>query len=57
MLIDYSHTPDSLENVLKTVRGFCKGRVIAVFGCGGDRDPFKRPIMDESAQSLRTCAS
>ena len=45
VLIDYSHTPDSLENILKTVRGFCKGRVIAVFGCGGDRDPIKRPIM------------
>lgn len=47
VLIDYSHTPDSLENALKTVRGFCAGRVIAVFGCGGDRDPFKRPIMGE----------
>ena len=47
VLIDYSHTPDSLENALKTARGFCKGRVIAVFGCGGDRDPFKRPVMGE----------
>lgn len=47
ILIDYSHTPDSLENALKTVRGFSSGRVIAVFGCGGDRDPFKRPIMGE----------
>ena len=52
MLIDYSHTPDSLENVLKTVRGFCKGRVIAVFGCGGDRDPFKRPIMGRIGAEL-----
>ena len=52
VLIDYSHTPDSLENVLKTVRGFCKGRTIAVFGCGGDRDPFKRPIMGEIAGRL-----
>ena len=52
VLIDYSHTPDSLENVLKTVRGFCKGRVIAVFGCGGDRDPYKRPIMGKIAAEL-----
>lgn len=52
VLIDYSHTPDSLENVLNAVRGFCKGRVIAVFGCGGDRDPFKRPIMGGIAARL-----
>ncbi len=45
ILIDYAHTPDGLENVLSSVKGFCKGRVIAVFGCGGDRDPVKRPIM------------
>ena len=47
VLIDYAHTPDGLENVLKSVKGFCKGRLIAVFGCGGDRDPMKRPIMGE----------
>ena len=45
ILIDYAHTPDGLDNVLSSVRGFCKGRLIAVFGCGGDRDPMKRPIM------------
>ena len=45
ILIDYAHTPDGLENVLSSAKGFCKGRLIAVFGCGGDRDPIKRPIM------------
>ena len=45
ILIDYAHTPDGLENVLSSVKGFCKGRLIAVFGCGGDRDPMKRPVM------------
>lgn len=45
VLIDYAHSPDGLENVLKSVRDFCKGRLISVFGCGGDRDPIKRPIM------------
>ncbi len=49
VLLDYAHTPDALENVLKTVRGFCKGRLIALFGCGGDRDHAKRPIMGEIA--------
>ncbi|MBQ9149061.1 MAG: UDP-N-acetylmuramoyl-L-alanyl-D-glutamate--2,6-diaminopimelate ligase [Oscillospiraceae bacterium] len=47
ILIDYAHTPDGLENVLTSVQDFCKGRVISVFGCGGDRDPIKRPIMGE----------
>ena len=52
VLIDYAHTPDGLENVLRSVRDFCKGRVIAVFGCGGDRDPIKRPIMGEIGVKL-----
>ncbi len=45
VLIDYAHTPDGLENVLSSVKDYCTGRLIAVFGCGGDRDPMKRPIM------------
>ena len=52
VLIDYAHTPDGLENVLQSVKGFCKGRVIVVFGCGGDRDPMKRPIMGKIATEL-----
>ena len=52
VVIDYSHTPDSLENILKTARGFCEGKLIAVFGCGGDRDPIKRPIMGEIGAKL-----
>ena len=56
VLIDYSHTPDSLENILKAVRGFCAGRIIAVFGCGGDRDPYKRPVMGRIAAELSDLA-
>ena len=52
ILIDYAHTPDGLENVLSSVKDFCKGRVISVFGCGGDRDPIKRPIMGEIGVKL-----
>ena len=52
VLIDYAHTPDGLENVLTSVRDFCKGRIISVFGCGGDRDPIKRPIMGEIGVKL-----
>ena len=49
ILIDYAHTPDALENVLAAVRGFAKGRVVALFGCGGDRDRTKRPKMGRIA--------
>ncbi len=56
VLIDYAHTPDALENTLRSVRGFCKGRVIAVFGCGGDRDPIKRPIMGRIGVELSDLA-
>ena len=56
VLIDYAHTPDGLENVLSSVKDFCKGRLIAVFGCGGDRDPIKRPIMGEIGVKLSDIA-
>lgn len=47
VILDYSHSPDALENILKTVRQFTRKRIIAVFGCGGDRDHGKRPMMGE----------
>mgnify|MGYP005767015057 FL=1 len=52
VLIDYAHSPDGMENILKAVKGFAKGRVVALFGCGGDRDRTKRPIMGEVAARL-----
>ncbi len=56
VLIDYSHTPDALENVITSVNNFCQGRVITVFGCGGDRDPIKRPIMGQIGVKLSDIA-
>ena len=56
ILIDYAHTPDGLENVLSSVKGYCKGRLIAVFGCGGDRDPMKRPIMGKIGTDIADIA-
>ena len=56
VLVDYAHTPDGLENVLRSVRDYCKGRLIAVFGCGGDRDPIKRPIMGRIGVELADIA-
>ncbi|RAL26012.1 UDP-N-acetylmuramoyl-L-alanyl-D-glutamate--2,6-diaminopimelate ligase [Thermoflavimicrobium daqui] len=50
VLVDYSHTPDSLENALQTIREFVDGRVICVVGCGGDRDRSKRPVMAQIAE-------
>lgn len=52
ILNDYSHKPDALENVLVAVKGFAKGRTVVLFGCGGDRDKTKRPVMGSIAAKL-----
>lgn len=49
VIVDYAHSPDALENVLSTISEFSKAKIITVFGCGGDRDAKKRPIMGEIA--------
>ena len=56
VIIDYAHTPDGLVNVIQTIKGFAKGRIITVFGCGGDRDKTKRPQMGEIASSMSDLA-
>lgn len=56
VIIDYAHTPDGLENVLNALRGFAKGRIITLFGCGGDRDKTKRPIMGKIAEEMSDLA-
>ncbi len=52
VILDYSHSPAALENILKTARQFTRGKVIVLFGCGGDRDREKRPIMGKIAGTL-----
>ncbi len=52
ILVDYAHTPDSLENIIKACKTYTKGSVICVFGCGGDRDRAKRPMMGEISGNL-----
>ena len=47
IMIDYAHSPESLQNILSAVKSYTRGKVISVFGCGGDRDKTKRPIMGE----------
>lgn len=52
VMIDYAHTPDGIENILKSIQGFAKGRIVILFGCGGDRDRTKRPKMGRIAGEL-----
>ncbi len=52
VVIDYAHTPDGLENICRTLKECCVGRLVTVFGCGGDRDKTKRPLMGKIAAAL-----
>ncbi len=52
VIIDYAHTPDGLLNIINAIRGFAKGRIVTLFGCGGDRDRTKRPVMGKIAGEL-----
>ena len=52
VILDYAHTPDALINIGSAIKGFAKGRIIVVFGCGGDRDRTKRPLMAQAVISF-----
>lgn len=52
VIVDYAHTPDGIQNILESARDITKGRIIVVFGCGGDRDKTKRPVMGHIASEL-----
>ncbi len=54
VIVDYAHTPDGLENVLKTIKQFAKKRIFVIIGCGGDRDRTKRPLMAQIACNYGT---
>ena len=54
IMVDYAHSPESLENILQAVKSYTRGKVISVFGCGGDRDSGKRPIMGEISGKIAT---
>ena len=54
IMIDYAHSPESLQNILQAVKAYTRGKVISVFGCGGDRDSGKRPIMGEISGKIAT---